>query len=134
MHGIDAVRGGGDDVFEARLTKDDEHRAQVLELEGNFTLDEKRRVDDLIPELTSCEYAGVVLDISKIKFIDSAGLMVVLSIFNKLMRSDKSMVVATGGNPYAEGKLKEIGLLRIPHFQAFEAAEEAKRALTRSRT
>lgn len=118
-------------MFEVRLTKDDEHRAQVLELEGNFTLDEKRRVDELLPEITSCDYVGVVLDISKVQFIDSAGLMVVLSIFNKLMRAEKSMVVATGGNPYAQGKLKELGLMRIPKFQAFESAEEAKRALAR---
>jgi len=118
-------------MFDARLTKDDEHRAQVLELEGNFTLDEKGRVDALLPEITSCDYVGLVLDISKIKFIDSAGIMAVLSIFNKLMRVDKSMVVATGGNPYAEGKIEEIGLLRIPKFQAFESAEEAKRALAR---
>ena len=119
-------------MFDARLVKDDELRVQVLVLEGDFTMDERRVVDDLLADVTSGDYAGLVLDISGIDYIDSAGLMVVVAAFNKLDRVGKSMTVATGGNRYAEDKLNELGLLRIPKFKAFESAEEAKRALART--
>lgn len=117
------------ELFKVTLTPDEQHRVQVLELEGNFTLDEKREVDVLLEEITSSDYVGLVLDISKLTFIDSAGLMVVLAIFNGLRGADKRMAVATGGNAYPEAKMKETGLLRMPAFQAFESVEEARTAL-----
>jgi len=120
-------------VFDAKLTKDDEHDVVVLEIQGNFSLDEKSKVDPLVAEAVECGCRGIVLDLTAISFMDSAGMMVVLSIYNKFTKAGMAMTCATAGNRYAEQKIQEIGLLRVPKFEAFESVEEAKRALSRSR-
>ena len=121
-------------MFDVKLTTDDEHDVVVLEIHGEFTLDEKPKVDPIVAEAVECGCRGVVLDLSKIRFIDSAGLMVVLSVYNKFMKAGMAMTVATNGNRYAEQKIQEVGLLRVPKFEAFESVEEAKRALSRRDT
>lgn len=120
-------------MFDAKLTKDDEHDVVVLEIRGNFTLDEKPQVDPLVGAGVECGCRGIVLDLTRIEFMDSAALMVVLNIYNKFTKAGMSMTVATDGNRYAEQKIREIGLLRVPKFEAFESVEEAKRAMARSR-
>lgn len=120
-------------VFEATLNRDDELGLLLLTIEGHFTIDEKQQVDSLIADALSEDATGWLLDLTALKFIDSAGLMTVLSLYNKLDKAGKPMAVVTDGNKYAQDKLQELGLMRIPRFQAFESAEEAKRALARSR-
>ena len=121
-------------MLEAALHKDDLAQVQVLVLEGDFTLDEKSEVEGLLADAAACEYAGVVMDLSGIRYIDSAGLMVVIATFNRLQRAGKSLVVATGGNPYATSKLREIGFLSVPEFRVFESVESAKAALVEERS
>lgn len=120
-------------MFDAKLIADEEVDVRVLVIEGDFTLDEKPKVDPLVAEAIVCECRGVILDLTKIRYLDSAALMVVLGVYNKLQRAQIPMIVATGQNTYAEQKIEEIGLLRVPKFEAFESVEEAKRALARAR-
>lgn len=102
---------------------------EVLSVTGEFTLDERPQIGPVLDDVVASDSRAVVLDLSGLTYVDSAGLMTVLSLYNKLDRAGKQMAVATGGNAYAEKKIREIGILRVPNFQAFETVDDAKQAL-----
>lgn len=119
-------------MFNASLTKDEKFNAHVLELSGIFTLDEKRRVDRLVMDAVCNDCAGLVIDFTKLTYIDSAGLMSVLGAFHKFSATDRPVVLATGRNTYVQDKLAEIGLGRGSAIQVVDSVEVAKRALSPS--
>lgn len=120
-------------VFEARLEKDDALNVCVLTIEGDFTLDETGKVDPLVADAVASPGRGTVLDLSRLRLMDSAGMMVVLGLHNRLTSSGKAMSVVTADNAYAKQRLSELGLLRIPRLEAFETSEEAKRTIAHAR-
>lgn len=116
-------------MLNAQLVKVENAGVNVLALEGDFTLDEKPRVEALRLQAMEGGHAGLVLDLNGLRFIDSAGLMVILATFGELRAADIPFAVVAASRSYAEAKLREIGLMSVPGFKVFATAEEATQAI-----
>lgn len=116
-------------MLDVRVVRDDDLGVHVLVLEGDFTLDDRPRVEVVRSQALENDYAGLVVDMSGLTYVDSAGLMVILATFGELRRAGRQMAVAAASRSYAEAKLREIGLLEVPGFAMFPTAEEAKHAI-----
>lgn len=99
--------------------------ACVLSLSGELDLAERAKVDKLVTRILAGSFAGVVVDISTISYLDSAGIEILIILFKKLSDDEVPLAFVTGQNAYAVGKLDELGLSHVPGFKTFATVEDA---------
>jgi len=95
----------------------------VVKLKGKLVLE---TVSNFINTLRNDPAERLVLDMSQVSFIDSAGVGALASLFVTRRKFQKTFALA-GLTPQATAMLEVVGLVRLlPSFPTVEAAVEAK--------
>jgi len=95
----------------------------VVKLKGKLVLE---TVSNFIQTLRNDPAERLVLDMSGVSFVDSAGVGALASLFVPRRNVGKTFALA-GLTPQAEAMLQVVGLVKLlPSFSAVEAALEAK--------
>jgi anti-sigma B factor antagonist len=77
-----------------RITTQDYNDITVVELSGEFTAEFATFFDDSIQQVLGRGQAGVVLDMSNVGFIDSAGLETLLALRDSCHEATRSLKLA----------------------------------------
>lgn len=116
-------------IINIEVSSDKEAGISIITLSGELDLSSKQDMVDLIPEIITGAIAGIIVDVSKLYYIDSAGIE---AIFNLLAKAhDRSLVTifVTDDNSYIQNKFKELGMRSFGHVKIFASVEEARRAI-----
>lgn len=97
----------------------------VCHLSGEIDLATAPRLrDELEAVLTDPAVAGLVLEVSRVSFIDSSGLGVILGRYRQLHSQDRLMAIA-GAQPGVRRILQMAGLERlVPFYRTSREAVE----------
>ena len=74
----------------------------MLECAGRLTIRDRKSVDRLSNDLTSSDRQQVVIDLSKLDYIDSAGLGILLSLREGAVGRGKRISIAGAANSVRE--------------------------------
>lgn len=80
----------------------DRKESTVLECAGRLTIRDRKSVDRLSHDLTRSDNSQVVIDLSKLDYIDSAGLGILLSLREGAVGSGKRISIAGAANSVRE--------------------------------
>ena len=70
------------------------NEAMVLECAGRLTIRDRKSVDRISHDITETGHSQVVIDLSKLDYIDSAGLGILLSLREGAMGRGKRIAIA----------------------------------------
>lgn len=90
-------------------------------------------MDALILDAARESGIGMILDLTEVSYLDSAGIMSVIGAVHLLNEAGKSLAVVTGGSRYVTGKFAEIGLGGAIVLPIFENIDEARLAMSAAR-
>ncbi len=76
--------------------------AMVLECAGRLTIRDRKSVDRIANDITETGHSQVVIDLSKLDYIDSAGLGILLSLREGAMGRGKRIAIAGAANSVRE--------------------------------
>lgn len=93
--------------MEKTITKQDDRH--IVELSGRFTFVDHGTFKECVDTLLSEDCKKCTLDISKLEFIDSAGLGMLLILKDEIAKNDGELVVT---NP--QGQVDKM--LQVSHF------------------
>ena len=80
----------------------DREEATVLECAGRLTIRDRKSIDRLNADLDSGESSQVVIDLSKLDYIDSAGLGILLSLREGAIGRGKRISISGAANSVRE--------------------------------
>ena len=67
----------------------------IIEIEGNIALEVTSEIrDELRPFVERSDIKGIVFNLAKVKFIDSSGIGLIVSIYKNLKQKDKKMALS----------------------------------------
>lgn len=76
--------------------------AMVLECAGRLTIRDRKSVDRISNDISETGCSQVVIDLSKLEYIDSAGLGILLSLREGAMGGGKRIAIAGAENSVRE--------------------------------
>ncbi len=101
----------------------------VIALRGEFDLAEKERAQGIVNDALG-DNAHVVMDLTGLSFIDSAGIEVLIEAIKGAMKKSLSVAFVVDENDYILRKLKELGLFDGLGVGFFGSVEEATTSIS----
>ena len=105
-----------------RITTQDYNDITVVELGGEFTTEFVSNFEDMIEQVISRGQAGIVLDMSNVGFIDSAGLESLLALRDDCHENTRTLKLAAIDENCA--KILEVTRL-ASEFDTYEELAQA---------
>ena len=107
-------------------TRDLDGKAQAVEIQGEIDVYTSPRVKETINELIENEHYQLLINLQKVRYIDSTGLGVLIGALKKVREhSGRILLVCT--NPQIKKIFNITGLVKI--FEIFESEEKALEVL-----
>jgi len=117
-------------VLEIDISKSDTPNIQILTLSGEFDLFEKEKVMSLLPRMLSNDVEGLIIDLTNISLLASAGVEVLIRFHSELSKAGKRMALVVDHNNYLIRKFRNLGIFEGTGLEFFETVEEAEKALS----
>jgi len=102
--------------------------ATIVKAHGEIDLSNAEELQSALNKALAREATRLVLDFDEVSYIDSAGLQVMLSAYNRVMKSGGKMAVSFS-HPVLKGIFHILGVATLPSFFITDSSEEAERAL-----
>lgn len=94
----------------------------VLGLQGEFTAETIKSLEDAVSNAFACRVSGIVLDMTKVVFIDSRALEYLVELGEKCRENTRQLKIA--GMDENCGKILELTRL-LPQFDTYVELTEA---------
>lgn len=105
-----------------RLNRKQLGNVTVLEFEGVMDAEHSPQIKNFLAQLSKEDYSRVVLDLKKVKFIDSTGLGILISLMRKLTEHEGKLRLA-GLQEEVKSIFEITRLFRV--FQISQSVETA---------
>lgn len=98
----------------------------VAELSGEIDLSNARRIGEAIVETTSNQERGLVIDLSALHYLDSAGIHLLFRLWEQLRARGQTLALVIPERSASNDALRLAGVTL--HVDTFESREDALRS------
>ncbi|MHB8842058.1 MAG: STAS domain-containing protein [Candidatus Aquicultor sp.] len=116
-------------MIDLTIKKSDGSDIQTLALSGEFDLFDKEQVLDLLPKLIAIDSQGLIIDLTDIKLLTSAGIEVLIRFHEEFKKNGKRVGIILDRNNYIIRKFRNLGMFEGTGLELFTTVEEAVAAL-----
>lgn len=116
-------------MLDVEIRKSDKKNIQILTLSGEFDFHEKERVLDLLPKLKSEDPKRLIIDLTGINLLVSAGVEALLVFHSAFEKAGGRVGVVIDHNNYLMCKFRNLGIFEGTGFELYETVEEAETAI-----
>ena len=117
-------------MLDVDIKKGDSSDIQILTLSGEFDLFDKERVLELLPQFISADSQGLIIDLTDITLLASAGFEVLILFYEEFRNVGKRVGIVIDHNSYLMRKFRNLGVFEGTGLEVFETIEEAEAALS----
>jgi anti-sigma B factor antagonist len=100
----------------------------IAELTGEIDMSNADSIGQAIAETTSNQEAGLVLDLSALQYLDSAGIQLLFRLREQLRMRGQSFALVIPSRSASNDALRLAGV--TPHVDTFETRDAALQAVT----
>lgn len=118
--------------MEIILSDEKEQGISIFSLSGELDLSSKQKLIDLSPNIVAASSKGIIADLSRLTYMDSAGIEAIFRLLNQADKKGFFIAFVAGNNLYIKKKFKELGIELVKQAKIFENIEEAKQFLITS--
>ncbi len=94
----------------------------IMSMHGDLTNESKTKVINAYEKIVSAKARHILLDFSRIEYINSAGMSVLITLLTRSQEAEKDLR-AFGLSPHFQKIFDMVGLLKyIPHFDDRQTA------------
>lgn len=105
-----------------RVTTKEQDGVGIMLLEGDVTNSAEQAMEAAYEKLSSAGLRKILLNFSKVEYINSAGLAVMIGLLSK-SRKEGRQLCACGLTPHFQKIFDMVGITKyVPHFDSVEAA------------
>jgi anti-anti-sigma factor len=105
-----------------RVTTREENGIGIMELEGDVTNSAEEAMEAAYEEMNTAGLRKILLNFSKVEYINSAGLAIVIGLLSKSRKEGRELR-ACGLTPHFQKIFDMVGITKyVPHFETVEAA------------
>lgn len=115
-------------MLDIDFRKSDNLDIRIITLSGEFDLFEKERVLNLLPKVLEGGRGGVLIDLSGVSLLDSAGIEVLIRYYVELKKAGIRFVVVASDNNYLTKKFRKLGIFDNTGLELYESVEEAEKS------
>lgn len=116
-------------MLDIDIIKSDTSNIKIVTLSGEFDLFEKERVTGLLPQLLSDDPKGLIINLSAVSVLASAGIEVLITFQNEVTKVGKHIAIVVDHNNYLTRKFKNLGIFEGTGLEFFETVEDAEGAI-----
>lgn len=109
-------------ILEIRQERDTPADVELVAPQGEIDISNVEVLDQVLGEVIDDQPGRLVVDLSRVGYIDSAGISSLLRAGQRLTQKGGQLSLA-GGNPFVQRLIRLTGIDRIfPHFETVPAA------------